>query len=190
MTTEQILGLILALLVMFVGIVGSILPGLPSTPFVFLGALGHKLYFKEMGAAWWVVLVLGILTVLSLVLDYLATIYGAKKMGATWRGVVGALVGGVVGLFFSLPGILLGPFVGAMAFEMVGGREWKESSRAGIGATLGLIAGTLGKLACCIAMMGLFTFNVIFRSIAPEPEAQPLTIEQPSNPPAPAKTPQ
>ena len=164
-TTEQIIGLSIALLVMCVGLAGSILPGLPSTPLVLVAAIGHKLYFGETGAAWWVVGVLAAFTVLSLVMDYLASVYGAKRLGATWRGAVGAIVGGLIGLFFNLPGILFGPFIGATAFEMIGERNFKESSRAGLGATIGLLAGTIGKLACCVAMMGLFTFNVIYRSL-------------------------
>jgi len=167
MTTEQILGLVFALLLMFVGVAGSILPGLPSTPLVFIGALAHKLYFGPTGAAWWVIGVLGVFTVFSLVVDYAASVYGAKRFGATWRGAVGAIVGGLIGLFFNLPGILIGPFVGAALFEMAGGREWKEASKAGVGATLGLLAGALGKLACCVAMMLLFTVNVLYRSVNP-----------------------
>jgi uncharacterized protein len=165
MTAEQIVGLILALLIMCVGVAGSILPGLPSTPLVLIGAIAHKLYFGPTGAAWWVLVILSVITALSLVLDYLASVYGAKLLGATWRGAVGAIVGGLVGLFFNIPGILLGPFVGAALFEMAGGRQFKEASRAGVGATLGLLAGTIGKLACCVAMIGLFTFNVIYRSL-------------------------
>ena len=166
MTTAQIIGLILALLLMCLGVAGSILPGLPSTPLVLIAAVGHKLYFGPAGAAWWVLVILAAFTALSLVMDYVATVYGAKRLGATWRGAVGAIVGGLIGLFFSLPGILLGPFIGAFLFEMAGGREWRDASKAGVGATLGLLAGALGKLACCVAMMVLFTVNIILRSLA------------------------
>lgn len=165
MSTEQIIGLALALVVMFIGLAGSILPGLPSTPIVLAAAVGHKLYFGHAGPAWWVIAILGLIAVLSLGVDYVATVYGAKRLGATWRGATGAVVGALIGIFFSLPGLLLGPFIGAMAFEMAGGRDAKESTRAGIGATIGLLAGALGKVACCIAMMGLFTVNVIYRSL-------------------------
>jgi uncharacterized protein len=163
-TTEQIIGLIIALLLMTIGILGSILPGLPSTPVVFLAAIGHKIYFGDAGAGWLVLALLGFITALSVVVDYAASVYGAKRLGATWRGAVGAIVGGLIGLFFSLPGILLGPFVGAMIFELAGGRDWRQSSRAGVGATLGLLAGALGKIGCCVVMMVLFTVNVIYRS--------------------------
>ena len=113
-----------------------------------------------------VMAVLVALTAFALGMDYLASVYGAKQLGATWRGATGAIVGGVIGIFFNLPGLLLGPFLGAMLFEMAGGRKVKESSRAGLGATLGLLAGALGKVFCCLAMMALFTVNVVYRSLS------------------------
>src|SRR5688572_20129388 len=164
MTTEQIIGLIIALVIMAIGCAGSVLPGIPSTPLVLIAAIGHKLYFKEDGAGWIVITLLVLITALSAVMDYLTTILGAKQFGATKKGMVGAIVGGIVGLFFNLPGILLGPFIGASIFEMVGGREFKPAMKAGVGATLGLFAGAVGKLLCCAAMILLFTVNVIWRS--------------------------
>lgn len=164
MSTEQVLGLSIALVVMFIGLAGSILPGIPSTPVVLVAAVGHKLYFGATGPDWWVILILAVITALSLLMDYVTTVYGTKKMGATWRGAVGAVVGALIGMFFSVPGLILGPFLGAMAFEMAGGRDAKESSRAGVGAMIGLLAGAIGKVACCVAMMAVFSVNVIYRS--------------------------
>jgi len=163
-TAEQIIGLSLTLLIMCIGLAGSILPGIPSTPLVMLAAVGHRLYFGDASIGNWGLSLLGVLMVLSLAMDYLASMLGAKKLGATWRGVLGAVVGALIGIFLGPIGIILGPFLGAMAFEMVGGREWKGASRAGLGAVLGLFVGALGKLACCVAMMGLFAANVIVRS--------------------------
>jgi len=147
------------------GLAGSVLPGIPSTPLVMLVAIGHRLYFGPAGAGNAALLIMGALMAVSLVMDYLASMYGAKKLGATWRGVLGAVVGGLIGVFFNLPGLLLGPFLGALVFEMVGGREWKEAARAGLGAVIGLFVGAIGKLACCVAMMGLFAVNVIRNSL-------------------------
>jgi uncharacterized protein len=161
MTTVELFGLFLALVIMSVGVAGSVLPMIPSTPLVIIAAIGHRLYFGEESAS---NLVLGLmigLMLLSMLLDYLGSMIGARKMGATWRGVVGAVVGGLVGLFFSLPGIILGPFLGAGLFEMMGGRPLPEATRAGVGAVLGMLFGAVGKIACCIAMMLLFTFSVV-----------------------------
>jgi uncharacterized protein YqgC (DUF456 family) len=165
MTADQIIGLVLALLVMLCGSVGSILPGIPGTPLVLLAAIGHRLYFGSAGANYWVLGLLVLLTLLSVGFDYLASMYGAKKLGATCRGVLGAVVGGLVGIFFSFPGIILGPFLGALVFEFAGGRGFKPAAKAGLGATLGLLAGAVGKFAICVTMMGLFALNVFYRSL-------------------------
>jgi uncharacterized protein YqgC (DUF456 family) len=164
MTVEQIVGLVLALLVMLFGVIGSLVPVMPGVPVIVVAALGHRLYFGDHGASWWVLAVMTVLAVIALALDYVAGMIGAKKLGATWRGIVGAVVGGLVGLFFSLPGILLGPFVGALLFELAGGREFKLAAKAGAGAVLGLFAGAVGKLALCMVMILLFTTNVIYRA--------------------------
>jgi len=150
---------------MCVGLAGSILPGIPSTPLVMAAAIGHRLYFGQASVGNWGLVILGVLMVLSLVMDYLASMAGAKKLGATWRGILGAVVGGLIGIFVGPLGILLGPFLGALVFEMVGGRQWKDATRAGIGAVLGLFVGAIGKLACCVAMMGLFAAGVIYESL-------------------------
>ncbi len=164
MTTEQIAGLVLALLIMCMGLAGSILPGLPSTPIVLLAAIGHRLYFGATGPGNLVIALLIGLTLFSMVIDYFASMYGAKKLGATWKGILGAAVGGILGIFFGFIGIVIGPFIGALIFELASGREAKAAARAGVGAVLGLLAGAVGKLACCLAMMGLFTVNVLYRS--------------------------
>jgi uncharacterized protein YqgC (DUF456 family) len=164
MTAEEIIGLSLTLLVMLLGLVGSILPALPGPPIVLIAAVVHRLIFGQHSASALVLISLLILTLISLVLDHLAGAYGAKRFGATWRGVLGAFVGGIVGIFFNIPGIIIGPFLGAMLFELMGGHKIDKASRAGLGATLGIFAGIIGKCIVCVGMMILFTVNVILRS--------------------------
>ena len=150
---------------MLAGLVGSIVPVLPGTPVILVAAIAHRLYFGAAGASNWVLASLVLLTLLSFGFDYLASVLGARKLGATWRGVLGALAGAIVGVFFSFPGIILGPFVGALLLELAGGRQLKPAARAGFGALLGLLAGAVGKLAICVAMIALFLVNVIYRSV-------------------------
>jgi uncharacterized protein len=95
-----------------------------------------------------------------------ATLVGARRLGATWRGVVGAAVGAMFGLLAGFWGILVAPFAGATLGELLGGREFREAARAGLGAVLGLIAGAVGKVACSAAMIGLFVANAVIRSHA------------------------
>lgn len=165
MTTEQMIGLTIALLAMLVGCAGSLLPGIPSTPIVLAAAIVHKIYFRGDSAGWFAMILLVGIAAVAAGLDYLATVYGARRFGAGKKGMFGAIVGGLVGLFFNLPGIILGPFIGAALFEMAGGREFKPAVRAGVGATLGLFAGAIGKLFACVAMMVLFIASVLFNTL-------------------------
>lgn len=163
MTTEEIIGLSVTLVVMLVAFGVSIIPGFPGPPIVLLAAVGHRLWFGRHGIGIVVFIGLLLMALASIALDHFASLYGAKKFGATWRGVLGAFVGGVIGIFFSLPGIIVGPFVGAMVFELLGGHELDKASRAGLGATLGMFAGVIGKCVVCAMMIGLFTVDVIWR---------------------------
>lgn len=161
---EQIVGLVLVVLAMLVGLAGSVLPGIPGPPLILIAAVAHRLWFGEAGASTWVLVTLAGLMVGSLLLDYVATLIGARRLGATWRGVVGAGIGAVVGIFAGLWGILVAPFIGATLGELLGGREFPGATRAGLGAVLGLLAGAVGKVACSAAMIGLFVANVVLRS--------------------------
>jgi len=168
MDWQVILGLCLTWLIMLIGVVGCVLPAVPGSPLVFVAALGHRLIFGEAaGASTWMLVLIFLLMLFSLLFDYLASMYGAKRLGSSRYGIIGAVVGGLVGLIiFNIPGALLGPFVGAFAGEMMSGKDWKGSGKAGLGATLGLLGGAVGKLACAMAMAGLFTVNVVWKLIA------------------------
>lgn len=161
MTWGEWFGYFVALLFMLVGVAGSFLPGIPGPPLVLLVAVAHKLWFGADSASVTVLIIMTALTLFSLVLDYVASLVGAKKLGATWWGMTGAVVGGVVGIFMGWVAVIFGAFVGAVVFELLGGRKLEEAGRAGVGAMIGLLAGTLGKLACAIAMMGLFAVSVL-----------------------------
>lgn len=165
MTWEYFIGFGLALALMAVGFVGSILPGLPGTPLVFAAAVLHRLYFGDQGASTWVLCVLAVLMAISLVVDFAAGLFGARKLGATWKGMLGASLGVLVGLFVGPVGIVVGPFAGAFLGELTGGRELRDAARAGCGAFLGLLGGAVGKIVCCVLMIGLFVLHLLLQRV-------------------------
>jgi len=164
MTTAEIIGLSLVLLVMLAGLIAGLVPGFPGTLVVLGAVIIHRLCFSPASVSNTVLIILILLTLGALVFDFAAGWYGANKFGATWRGAAGAVLGGIIGLFFSLPGIIIGPFVGATLLELSGGREWKPAAKAGLGATLGLFVGIVGKFSIAVVMILLFATNVILRS--------------------------
>ena len=143
-------GLVLA------GIAGTVLPGLPGAILVLAGlALAAWLDgFSRVGLG--TLAVLAALTAATYALDLVATAVGARRFGTSWWGVLGAVAGAMVGLFFGLPGLVLGPFLVAFAAELVARRDVRQAGRAGVGAWLGLLLGTAARLALVLAMVGIF----------------------------------
>ena len=173
--TELWTGYAIVLLIMFIGVMGNLIPGIPGTPLILAGAVGHQLYFVVPG--WWWVAALAALGMVALGLDYLATLIGAKKLGATWKGMVGALLGLVAGLFVFPPiGLIVGPFVGAMGFEWAFGRRAPEAAKAGVGAVIGMALGVVGKLICSVVMFALFAFKAWPSASALPATPVPLSI--------------
>jgi len=95
-------------------------------------------------------------------IDFLAAAVGAKRLGASPRAFWGAMFGAIVGIFFGLPGIILGPFVGAVVAELSGGRSVKDAGRAGVGAWVGTVVGAAAKLAIAFTMVGFFILRQFF----------------------------
>ncbi|MGA0264816.1 MAG: DUF456 domain-containing protein [Lysobacterales bacterium] len=155
---------ILAALIVVGGLVGAVIPSLPGVPLVFGGLLlaAWADGFEHVGAT--TLSILGGLAVLAWLLDFLAAALGAKKLGASQRAFWGAAFGALVGMFFGIPGLLLGPFVGAVVAELSGGRTMNEAGRAGYGAWLGVIIGTAAKLAIAFLMVGIFAFKLFLGS--------------------------
>ncbi len=150
------------LLIMLVGLAGVILPVIPGVPIIWLGAFLYGLFtgFEEIN--WNVLGVFAILTGFTMVLDYVANLYGAKKMGATRWGILGALFGMLVGLFAGgLIGLLIGSFVGAVLGEVLAGKAGSQALKAGIGTFLGFLGGTLIKFIVGCIMIGIFLWKVL-----------------------------
>jgi uncharacterized protein len=138
------------------GLSGLLLPIVPGAPLLFLGLVFCAWAEDFLYIGVWTLLILAAMTALTYVVEFAASILGVKKFGGSRRAMAGAAIGGIVGIFLGIPGILLGPFVGAIIGELSLQRSLDEASRAGFGTVVGLAIGVAGKLAIGIAMIGLF----------------------------------
>ena len=148
---------------MSIGLLGAVIPVFPSTPLILVGALIYAFFTDFREVTVWVLGALALLTFVSQLLDYLAAVYGAKKLHASRWGMAGAVLGAIAGLFGGgLVGIIVGPFLGAFAFELLFARRQVEDAlRAGFGALLGSLGGMLGKLLIGLVMCGIFLWAVL-----------------------------
>lgn len=155
-----ILWWLLAALTVVAGLAGTVVPALPGVPLVFAGLFIGAWIDNFEVVGWGTLGILGVLAVIAWIVDFVAGALGARYMGASVRSFWGATIGAVVGLFFGIPGLLLGPFLGAVIGELSGGRDLVRSGRAGVGAWLGIVVATAVKLAIAFLMIGLFLFRL------------------------------
>ena len=147
--------IILIGLLLLLGIIGSIVPGLPGPPLAFTGLLMYHFLIKPIsieGIIW-----IGILVTIVTFLDYWLQIYGVKKAGGGKYAIRGSIIGILLGIFLFPPfGILIGAFVGAF----IGAKMETDSNEIKIafGAVLGFIAGTILKVCTSVYITYIILF--------------------------------
>lgn len=154
--TATVLGHLLAGLLIVTGLLGTVLPVLPGIPVMFLGMwlvawLGD--YTVISGGT---IVALALAMVLSIAIDLFASLLGAQRVGASRKAQLGAGLGSVIGLFFGMPGLLAGPYLGAMSGEMAHGSHWRAAAKVGAGTWLGLVVGSVLKLGLALGMLVTF----------------------------------
>jgi len=146
----------LAVLLILVGLVGIVMPALPGHLLIFGGLVlaAWADGFTRVGV--WTLVAIGLIGAASYGVDFAAAAFGAKRLGASRRAMIGAGLGTLLGLFLGLPGIIIGPFVGAVLGELSAHRDWKRAGKAGVAAWIGFAIGTAVKVGIAFAMIGIF----------------------------------
>ena len=152
--------LVLGILFMLIGIIGCLVPVLPGPPLSFLGLIFlHLTRFGQFSAS--TLIILGSISVIVTLLDYLVPVWGTKKFGGSKYGTKGATVGLIVGFFLGPLGIVLGPLIGAFIGEMIFKDDLSYAFKAGFGSLLGFLASVGLKLAASFVMTFYFVKELI-----------------------------
>lgn len=165
--TLTVLKWVLVIALIVVGFFGTFLPILPGTSLIYIGMLAH--YFlmgmqDESGLTWQSLVIIGIIWAISIAVDWFSGAVGAKWFGSSKYGIWGAIIGGIVGtVFFSLPGLILGPIVGVFVAELwFAKKEWKPAANSTVGTVVGGLAGMVAKMILAMAMILWYVADVFF----------------------------
>ncbi|MFC2070212.1 DUF456 domain-containing protein [Chloroflexota bacterium] len=156
-----VLSIIACFILMIVGLIGVVVPVLPGVPLAWLGLFIYALVngFEKISIT--ATVIFFIVMLLTLAIDFLAPMLGAKKYRASKWGIVGVFLGFIAGIFlFGIWGIVLGPFLGALVGELIAKRQPAQAFRAAIGALIGFLAGNLIKVIVILIMMGFFIVSL------------------------------
>ena len=150
-----------AIVLMALGLIGTVIPIVPGTTIILAAAVAHRLVLgADRSLGWSALIAMLVLTLLTYAIDAAAGYLGAKRFGATKWGLIGGAAGALLGLFFGLLGLFVGPVIGAIAGELIGGKEVMKAGRAGWGTFLGGLAGVVAKLFIGLIMIMIFLMNV------------------------------
>lgn len=152
---------VFASLLIVAGLAGTVLPMLPGIPLIYAGMFlaAWADGFVHIGTL--TLVLLGILCLIALALDFLAGLLGAKRVGASGWALLGSAIGTVLGLLFGLVGVLIGPFAGAVTGELIAGGTLRRATSVGVGTWIGLLLGTLAKIALAFTMLGTFALALL-----------------------------
>ena len=152
----------LAVVMVIIGVIGVVMPALPGHMLILAGLIvgAWANGFTRVGV--WTLVVLGVIALASYGVDFVAVALGAKRLGASPRAMTGAALGTIAGLFFGLPGVIVGPFVGAVIGELTTNRDFAKAGKAGVAAWIGFAIGTAVKVALAFLMIGIFLVALVF----------------------------
>ncbi|GAA0917297.1 DUF456 family protein [Rothia nasimurium] len=144
------------------GVAGAILPVLPGIPMIFGGIWLAAAVDEYRHLGWGWIVAIAIVAAVGIALDFVSASLGAKKIGASPRALWGAGAGTVVGMFFGIPGLLLGPFVGAMVGELWSGQSILRSAHVGVSTWIGMLLGIVAKVVISFLMIGMAGLALLF----------------------------
>jgi uncharacterized protein YqgC (DUF456 family) len=153
--------IIIGIILILIGIVGCIIPGIPGPPIAYAGIL-LQVFKTENPFTTKFLIIWALITIVVSILDYVVPAIGTKKFGGSRRGVWGSVIGLFIGIFFFPPiGLIIGPFLGAFIGELTGGKETESALKAGFGSFIGFLTGVALKLVVT-SLMAYYFFVSIF----------------------------
>lgn len=153
---------IVGIVLVIVGLVGTVLPALPGAMLIVAGLVVAAWAdgFTRVGI--WTLVVIGVIGAASYLVDFAAAAFGAKKFGASPRAMIGAGLGTLAGLFLGPVGIIFGPFVGAIIGELTVHRDMAKVGKAGLAAWIGFLFGMVVKVGIAFLMIAIFLSALVF----------------------------
>ena len=147
---------ILSVLLILVGVAGTVLPALPGVILVLAGIVLGAWIDDFARVSGLTVAIIAVLAVAAWLIEYAAGVMGARKAGASKEAILGALIGTVLGIFTGLLGLLFLPLLGAVIGQYLVDRDLIRARNVGIATWLGMAVGMLAKIALSFVMIGIF----------------------------------
>ena len=153
---------VLGVAMVAIGLDGIVLPALPGHMLILGGLIVAAWADGFRHVSGWTLGLIAVIALASYGIDFVSAAVSTRKLGASRRAMAGAAIGTLGGLFFGLPGLIAGPFVGAVIGELTETRDMRQAGRAGLAAAIGFAIGTAVKVAFAFVMIAIFAAAFLF----------------------------
>jgi uncharacterized protein YqgC (DUF456 family) len=153
---EPLIYYLIAAALVIVGLAGTVLPVIPGALLIFGGLFLAAWADGFTHVGWPTLTIIGTLAAASWIADFVASLLGAKRVGASPQALLGAAIGGGVGIFLGIPGLILGPFIGAVAGELLARGGLMKAGKVGVGTWIGLAVAAVLKVLLAFMMIAAF----------------------------------
>ncbi|MCM4155436.1 DUF456 domain-containing protein [Gramella sp. AN32] len=151
--------IIISLLLMILGLLGSFLPVLPGVPLSWLGLLLF-FFIPLVPFNYWLLGITLLVAILIFILDWIIPAMGTKKFGGSKKGMIGATLGLIAGIFTPIPfAVLIGPFIGAFIGELINRSGSKTAGKAALGSFLGIMASSFMEFVVAFSFFVLYLYQ-------------------------------
>ena len=149
---------LVVVLLVIVGLAGIVLPALPGVPLLYGGLLLGAWIdeFARVGVT--AIVVIGVLALLAWLIDFFASVFTTRSVGASRQAMIGTVLGGLIGIIGGLIGIILGTVIGAIAGEVMTSRNAAHAGRVGVAAGMGFVVALAAKLVLALTMLAIFAY--------------------------------
>ena len=153
---------LIVVLLVIVGLAGIVLPALPGVPLLYGGLLlGAWIdQFARVGVT--TIVVIGVLALLAWLIDFFASVFTTRSVGASRQAMIGTVIGGLIGIVGGLIGIIVGTVIGAVVGEIMASRDAILAGRVGVAAGMGFVLALVAKLVLALAMLAIFAYAYFF----------------------------
>jgi uncharacterized protein len=156
---------LISILLIVLGVAGIFLPVLPGPVLVLAGIFLYSYLTDFAIVSIRLIILFGILVLITLIFDYFASFFTAKKFGVSKWGIMGMVLGGAIGLIiFNIIGLLVGQILGIAAGEFLSGKHWLSAVKSGGAGILGYFLSLMVKITAVGLMVSLFIIKVLWKS--------------------------
>mgnify|MGYP003526185854 FL=1 len=157
---DSIINIIAGLLIVL-GFIGTILPAIPGAPLALGGLLVFKLFSGDCGFGWEIIILAGVFVIIGAILDYVLPATLTKKFGGSKYGIWGSIIGLIAGLFLPPIGFIIGPFLGALIFELIfAKKDVNNALKSAFGSFVGFLLTTGYDLILCLIFTGILIYDI------------------------------